>query len=221
AATPRCVRAPTRPSGGAPARGRPHNRATANPGTPPAPRAGRGAGAASPARRGTPGCGTRRSRCAREVARPDTRSPRPAHEAPWGTRTAKARSRPATGGRPAGPWTPAASTVHAAARRRGSRRVGFAAEDVLAVAHAPDREHVLADMAEAVPTVEALRPHVLRPHPQPQRARPVAQQPVHRRVAQPRAQALALEALPHVQPLDLAVARRDVRMRQSARPRRR
>src|SRR5690606_24226529 len=103
--------------------------------------------------------------------------------------------------------------------RRGASAVRRRApQDEFEVPALADLEQVLADLAEAVARIEALRAGVLRPRPHPERARTAAQQPVEGRLHQPRAMAGALQALHQVQPLDLAVARRNVRVRQPAGP---
>src|SRR3546814_5177560 len=74
---------------------------------------------------------------------------------------------------------------------------------------------VLADFSEPVPRVEALRAEVLRPHPDPQRARALALQPVERGGEQLAAPAAVLVFAQQVEALELAVAGRDVRVRRS------
>src|SRR5690606_13289919 len=98
---------------------------------------------------------------------------------------------------------------------RASSCLAFPAQDELAVAHAADRELVLAHFLEPVPGVEALRAGVLRPHADPQRARAGALQPVERGREQLAAPAAVLVFAQQVQALELAVAGRDIRMRQA------
>src|SRR3546814_18706497 len=103
------------------------------------------------------------------------------------------------------------SRVSVAANGRNSLCPPFPLQDELAIAHAADRELVLADFSEPVPRVEALRAEVLRPHPDPQRARALALQPVERGGEQLAAPAAVLVFAQQVGALELAVGGREVR----------
>src|SRR5690606_16806693 len=66
--------------------------------------------------------------------------------------------------------------------------------DELQILRAAHREQVFAHLVETAPRVEALRAGVAGPDADPQRARPIAQQPAHHRVHDPPAVATGLVA---------------------------
>lgn len=88
--------------------------------------------------------------------------------------------------------------------------------DELLIAMAPHRELVLTDPGESVTIVQLLGAEVQRPHPQPQGARAVGEEPVQGGLEQAASSAGPLMILQQIQPLDLAVVGLSLRVGQIA-----